>query len=209
MKTDSVIRIINYKAGNAPSVLHAATHLGFEAEFAHNSTDLQNATHIILPGVGSAEATMSSLRDMGILETLETLVLHKKILFLGICVGLQILFEHSEERDTACLGWLKGRVVKFDSSKLRVPQMGWNKVKFTENPHFTCKSDYFYFVNSYHAVPENRADLWGVSDYGGSFTSAVNRENIYATQFHIEKSGEAGLALLKDFLILNSLKEVV
>ncbi|MCL2077931.1 MAG: imidazole glycerol phosphate synthase subunit HisH [Oscillospiraceae bacterium] len=191
------IRIINYKAGNAPSVLHAINHLGVDAAFAHNSQDLQDATHIILPGVGSAGATMDSLREMGIIETLETTVLHKKVLFLGICVGLQILFEHSEERNVDCLGWLKGKVIKFDSSKVRVPQMGWNKVKFRNG-----NQDYFYFVNSYYAKPDDKSDLWGIADYNGEFTAAVQKDNIYATQFHIEKSGAAGLVLLKEFLDL-------
>ncbi|MCL2108835.1 MAG: imidazole glycerol phosphate synthase subunit HisH [Oscillospiraceae bacterium] len=198
------IKIINYKAGNAPSVLHAVRHLGYSADFAETADDLRGATHIILPGVGSAKATMDSLRALGLLEVLETAVLHKKTLFLGICVGLQILFEHSAEGDTECLGWLKGRVVKFDTARLRVPQMGWNQVQFSGNSNsaIKCKSDYFYFVNSYYAVPNNKSDLWGTADYGGEFAAAVSRENIYATQFHVEKSGEAGLALLREFLEL-------
>ncbi|MDR0290614.1 MAG: imidazole glycerol phosphate synthase subunit HisH, partial [Treponema sp.] len=119
-----MIKIIDYKAGNAPSVFHAATHLGYESGFARRPQDLADATHIILPGVGSAKATMDSLREMELVQTLEDAVLRKKVFFLGICVGLQILFEHSEEDDVDCLGWLKGRVAKFDVSKVRVPQMG-------------------------------------------------------------------------------------
>jgi glutamine amidotransferase len=196
-----MIKIIDYKAGNAPSVKHAVTHLGIKAEFAKAPDDLQNATHIILPGVGSAKATMESLQEMQLIPALEKHVLQEKIPFLGICVGLQILFEHSEEDDYNCLGWLKGRVVRFENEKVRVPQMGWNEVKFKkETPLGKTDSGYFYFVNSYHAVPENPADLWAAADYGGDFTAAVNHENIYATQFHVEKSGEAGLTLLRRFL---------
>ena len=189
------IKIIDYKAGNAPSVLHAVKYIGYDAEFAHSKKDLDNATHIILPGVGSARATMDSLREMGLIDALENFVLDKKVLFLGICVGMQILFEHSEEEDTDCLSWLKGRVIKFDASRVRVPQMGWNKVRFTDS-----RDDYFYFVNSYYAKPEHDLDIWGTAEYNGVFAAAVNRANIYGTQFHAEKSGEAGLELLKNFI---------
>ena len=187
---DVIIKIIDYKAGNAPCVLNAIKRLGNIADFAIRAKDIESATHIILPGVGSAKATMQSLREMGLLSALEDKVLREGIPFLGICVGMQILFEYSEEGDTECFGWLKGRVVKFDSSRVRVPQMGWNKVW----------DDYFYFVNSYYAMPENSSDVWGTADYGGTFTAAVRRDNIYGTQFHVEKSGKAGLALLESFL---------
>ena len=195
-----MIKIIDYKAGNAPSVMHAVTHLGYKAAFVRQPEDLENATHILLPGVGSAQATMESLDELGLIKPLEDTVLKKKVLFLGICVGLQILFEHSEEDNADCLGWLKGKVVKFDVSRVRVPQMGWNQVQFVKDLSFGCDSDYFYFVNSYHAKPEVQSDIWGAAEYNGSFTAAIQRENIYATQFHIEKSGEAGLRLLNGFL---------
>ena len=188
--------IINYKAGNAPSVMHAVRHIGLTAEFAQSANDLANATHIILPGVGSARATMESLCEMGLLAALENAVLERKVKFLGICVGMQILFEHSQEEDTDCLGWLGGKVVKFDPTRRRVPQMGWNHVTFTDD----TPDSHFYFVNSYHAVLNDAGDLWGKSDYNGEFTAAVQRGNIYGTQFHAEKSGEAGLALLRGFL---------
>jgi len=197
-----MIKVIDYKAGNAPSVMHAITSLGHNAEFARNGDALEDATHILLPGVGSAGATMDSLRELNIIGALEDAVLKKKTFFLGICVGMQILFQHSEEDDADCLGWLKGKVVKFDASKVRVPQMGWNKVSFTESPidKKNAKEGYFYFVNSFYAKPENKEDLWGTADYNGQFAAAVHRENIFATQFHVEKSGKAGLAILNGFL---------
>jgi glutamine amidotransferase len=197
-----MIKIIDYKAGNAPSVLHAVTSLGYDAVFAHTAHDLEDAAYILLPGVSSAKATMESLSEMDMIGTLEDAVLKKKTLFLGICVGLQILFDHSEEENTDCLGWLKGQVIKFDSLKTRVPQMGWNQVQFAVNTGLNTRNDFFYFVNSYFAKPENMADIWGTSEYNGLFAAAVHRDNIYATQFHIEKSGEAGLALLNSFLSL-------
>ena len=195
-----MIKIIDYKAGNAPSVLNAINRLGYRADLARSSQDLTGATHILLPGVGSAKATMESLRELNILSALEEAVLQNKVLFFGICVGMQILFEHSEEEDTDCLGWLKGRVVRFDAAKVRVPQMGWNQVRFVKNTLFDMRDDFFYFVNSYYAVPEDKSDLWGTAEYNGSFTAAVCRDNICATQFHSEKSGAAGLALLDKFL---------
>ena len=195
-----MIKIIDYKAGNAPSVLHAVNRLGYGAELVRHDEDLREASHIILPGVGSAGATMESLRDMELIDALEHAVLNRKTPFLGICVGLQILFEHSGEGDIRCLGWLKGRVVRFDESKVRVPQMGWNEVVLSESPLNPAMRDYFYFVNSFYALPEGRRDIWGVADYGGEFAAAVHKDNIYAAQFHVEKSGEAGLNLLGRFL---------
>jgi imidazole glycerol-phosphate synthase subunit HisH len=196
------IAVIDYKAGNAPSVMHAVSRLKRDAAFARAPKDISGATHIILPGVGSAGATMQSLNEMGMIPALEEAVLRRKTLFLGICVGLQALFDHSDEDDTDCLGWLSGRVVKFDVSKVRVPQMGWNQVKFTQKTPVDAREDHFYFVNSYHAKPKDGSVVWGSADYGGAFTAAVRKDNIYATQFHVEKSGEAGLALLNGFLNL-------
>jgi len=185
-----MIAIIDYKAGNAPSVLHAVEHIGFSAKLVKNKEELKGATHIILPGVGSAKATMDSLKEIDILDALAEAVKKNKTPFLGICVGMQILFEYSEEGDVDCLGWLEGRVKKFDFALTRVPQMGWNKVW----------DDHYYFVNSYYAVPKNASDIWGTADYGIKFCASVKRGNIWGTQFHAEKSGAAGLALLKEFL---------
>ncbi len=128
-----MIKIIDYKAGNAPSVLSAVTHLGYNAELAYTSAELADATHIILPGVGTAGATMKSLEEMALLPALRQRVLCDGVLFLGVCVGMQVLFEHSEEEDAECLGWLKGSVVRFDSSRVKVPQMGWNNVRFVKD----------------------------------------------------------------------------
>ncbi len=195
-----MIAIIDYLAGNAPSVLSAVNHLGFDGKLVSNPSLLAGADRIILPGVGSAGATMKSLSDAGFIEPLTKLVKDEKTPFLGVCVGMQILFEHSEEEDAECLGWIKGNVVRFDQTGLRVPQMGWNHVEFKKEVGFESQDDYFYFVNSYHVCPDDNKVSWGVTEYGKPFTSAVNDENIYGTQFHIEKSGPAGLALLKGFI---------
>ena len=197
-----MIKIIDYKAGNAPSVLNAVNRLGYGASLVSSPADIADASHIILPGVGSAGATMDSLHELGLVSALEDAVFSKKVPFLVICVGMQILFEHSEEEDADCLAWLKGRVVKFDASKVRVPQMGWNQVRFAKEAAIEVRDDYFYFVNSYYAIPENSDNIWGVADYGAPFAAAACMGNIFGTQFHVEKSGEAGLALLKSFINL-------
>jgi len=197
-----MIKIIEYKAGNAPSVMNALRALGHNAEYALKPEDLSNASCIILPGVGSAGATMLSLKESGIFFELNDLVLNKKIPYMGICVGMQILFDHSEEEDSPCFGWLKGNVVKFNSSLVRVPQMGWNRVIFNDNSSFRPEDAHFYFVNSYYAIPKKNDNIWGLSMYGEEFTSAVRKDNIFGTQFHIEKSGMHGLKLLDGFLKL-------
>jgi len=203
-KISEKVAIIDYKAGNAPSVMHAVRKAGANAILAKTAKDIEDATHIILPGVGSASATMLSLYEMGFITELENAVKHKKIPFLGICIGMQILFDHSEESDAEGLGWLKGKVVRYDKTKERVPQMGWNKVSFTKKTPVETKDDYYYFVNSYYVKPENEEDIWGVAKHGVTFTAAACRENIYAMQFHVEKSGETGIDLLRSFLKLKA-----
>lgn len=195
-----VIGIIDYKAGNGPSVLSAVTHLGYRAELVNRPERLLEMSHIIMPGVGSAGATMESLKELGLTEAIKNAVLENKVPFLGVCVGMQILFDYSEEEDTDCLGFLPGRVVRFDRKKVRVPQMGWNKVRFFADAGYKAADDYFYFVNSYYAVPDNKDHIWGIAEYDGPFAAAVCKDNIFGTQFHIEKSGEAGLKLLNGFL---------
>jgi len=198
-----MIRIIDYKAGNAPSVMRAVKHLGYDTAYARQSKDFDDATHIILPGVGSAKATMDSIKAMNILAKLEEIVIKKQLPFLGICVGMQILFEESQEDNTPCLGFLKGKVRKYDVNKVRVPQMGWNHVQFTKKAPIKSQADgHFYFVNSFYVKPEDSSDIWSMSDYEGDFVAGIQKGNIYGTQFHIEKSGEAGLNLLKGFLSL-------
>ena len=138
---------------------------------------------------------------MNMVAGLEHRVLQDKIPFLGICIGMQILFEFSEEGNVPCLGWLKGRVKRFDDSKVRVPQMGWNEVIFKKNHRLVedlGTSGHFYYVNSYHVVPENSEDILAVTDYDGEFCCMVQHENIFAAQFHAEKSGPLGLKIIEN-----------
>ncbi|RPK27815.1 imidazole glycerol phosphate synthase subunit HisH [Paenibacillus xylanexedens] len=200
-----MISIIDYKAGNAPSVYNALKSLNIECKLVHHSAELEEASGIILPGVGSAGETMKSLRDMDFIPLLNELVINQKVPFLGICVGLQVLFDYSEEGNTNCLGWIPGKVSKFPASEVRVPQMGWNKVTFLRSSPLTYgvpNNSYLYFVNSYFALPTDSSYTLGSTNYHVEFCSVVSHENIHATQFHVEKSGEVGLKILENFCLL-------
>lgn len=202
-----MIGIINYKAGNSQSVYNACKKIQVPCKYINSKDDFEGIDAVILPGVGSAAATMESLQELNLIEPLEEFVLKNKNPFLGICVGLQILFEHSEEGDVDCLGWLKGKVVKFDNKKVRVPQIGWNKLKFLKEDELVNnlkEAAYLYFVNSYHAIPQNREDILAAADYGEEFVAMIQHDNIYASQCHIEKSGEMGLSILKRFCDISS-----
>jgi glutamine amidotransferase len=196
-----VIAVVDYRAGNAPSVGYALERLGLEHRLAATAADLDGCSHIVLPGVGAARATLDSLRESGLVEPIAQRVHGDRVPFLGICIGLQVLFDHSEEGDVDCLGWVPGRVRRFPAS-LRVPQIGWNAVRTTRaHPVTDGLGDdaYCYFVNSYFADPADAEDALGLTDYGGEFCSIVGRDNVVATQFHAEKSGTVGLALLERF----------
>jgi glutamine amidotransferase len=151
--------------------------------------------------VGAAAATLESLRESELLDALTRRVQQDNAPFLGICIGLQVLFEHSEEGDTPGLGWLPGKVRRFPDS-LRVPQIGWNEVRFSRSHPVTAglpDVGHFYFVNSYYADPRDPTDALGRTEYGVEFASVVAHDNVIATQFHTEKSGRLGLRLLAEF----------
>jgi glutamine amidotransferase len=196
-----MIAIVDYRAGNAPSVLYALEHLGIPARLVSRAEEVATAERIILPGVGAARATIDSLVEQDLVDALTDRVRGDGAPFLGICIGLQILFDHSDEGDTDALGWVPGRVQRFPDSG-RVPQIGWNRVRFTRaHPLTTGLPDdgHYYFVNSYYCVPDDPADALGLTDYTVQFCSVVARDNVAATQFHAEKSGPLGLALLRAF----------
>jgi len=194
-----VIGIIDYGAGNIRSLGNALERLGKPFFVSQEIDRLQSAEKLILPGVGEARSAMEALNRVGLLEWLKTV----RVPYLGICIGMQILFEHSDERDTACLGIVPGRVARFDETRVKVPHMGWNSVSLeTPSPLFQGIRDgeYFYFVHSYGAPPVSGAI--GLSKYGRPFSSAVHYNNYYGVQFHAEKSGKAGLQVLKNFVDL-------
>jgi imidazole glycerol-phosphate synthase subunit HisH len=196
-----VIGVIDYRAGNAPSVSYALTHLGLDHRLVATPEALRSADRLVLPGVGAARATLDSLYGADLVDGLHERVLRDGVPFLGICIGLQVLFEHSEEGDVEGLGWIPGVVRRFPDS-VRVPQIGWNAVRPTRAHPVTDglgDSAHCYFVNSYYCEPADPGDLLAVTEYGSPFCSVAARGNVLATQFHAEKSGPLGLGLLERF----------
>jgi imidazole glycerol-phosphate synthase subunit HisH len=196
-----VIGVVDYRAGNGPSVGYALERLGIEHRLVAAPDALAACDRLVLPGVGAARATLDSLTESGLLEPLARLVVDDGLPFLGICIGLQVLFEHSDEGDTDCLGWVPGTVRRFDTRD-RVPQIGWNAVRLRQEHPVTAgfpEGGHCYFVNSYYAVPADAAHVVGETSYGVEFCSIVASRNIVATQFHAEKSGELGLRILASF----------
>ena len=200
-----MIAIIDYKAGNLTSVKLAFEHLNLDASITSNPQEILSADHVVFPGVGAAAAAMQNLRDMNLLETTRA-VAGNGTPFLGICLGTQIILQHSEENDgVECLGLIPGTVKQFRPTDPfdKVPQMGWNNVSLEcQHPVFAGIDDEspFYFVHSYFPCPKDDASVVGRTEYSGvNFASAVADANIIATQFHPEKSGRIGLKLLQNF----------
>jgi glutamine amidotransferase len=196
-----MIDVIDYRAGNSPSVIYALERLGLDCRLVAKPEEIAESERLVLPGVGAAGATLDSLRESDLLDALTRRVRQDGVPFLGICIGLQVLFEHSEEGNTSCLGWLPGRIRRFDD-RHRVPQIGWNEVRFTRSHPVTSglpDPGHYYFVNSYYADPAEPVDALGRTEYGVEFASVVAHDNVVATQFHAEKSGPLGLGLLAAF----------
>lgn len=192
-----MIAIINYGAGNIKSVCNALEKLEQSYKAVSNLGELACAKKVILPGVGAAGSAMQSLLEAGFIEAIPRLT----VPVLGICLGLQLLADFSEENNVECLSVISGRVRKFPGQELKIPQIGWNKVAFKKRSPFLDgipSGNYFYFVNSYY-LDAAEEDVLGETDYGVSFASIVRKSNFYATQFHPEKSGEIGLKLLRNF----------
>ena len=204
-----MIAIIDYEAGNLTSVARALTHLGYENQITSAAETIAAAERVIFPGVGAAKATMETLQKCRLDEVLIDFYRSGKPM-LGICIGIQILFAHSDEEDTECLGLLPGYVKKFPmtdtkTETLKVPQIGWNEVYQTESHAIfegVPNPAHFYFVNSYYPVPETQDVVIGKTTYGLEFCSAIAYNNLIATQFHLEKSGRVGLKMLNNFLTL-------
>ncbi len=196
-----MIGVIDYRAGNAPSVGYALRKLGIEHRLLDTPEAIAGCDRLILPGVGAAAATLGSLADAGLVPALERRVRDEGVPFLGICIGLQVLFEHSAEGDVAGLGWIPGTVQRFPDTQ-RVPQIGWNAVELRRDHPVTAgfpSGGHCYFVNSYFATPTDPDDVLGETSYSRDFCSVVARDNIVATQFHAEKSGPLGLRILDAF----------
>ena len=198
-----MIAIIDYRMGNLRSVENALTRCGAEYVVTSDPDVIKAADKVILPGVGNAGEAMQNLREFGLDKLIPTL--RKPV--LGICVGMQVMCRYTEEGDAKCMGLFDVDVRKFEASpELKVPHMGWNSVEFSKprNPLFKelGEQPYFYFVHSYHCVPEDQSIITAVAEYGEKLTAAVAKDNIMATQFHPEKSGDVGLQVLKNFIEL-------
>ncbi|HEX6312573.1 MAG TPA: imidazole glycerol phosphate synthase subunit HisH [Acidimicrobiia bacterium] len=196
-----MIDVIDYRAGNSPSVVYALERLGLPCRLIGKPEEVLASERLILPGVGAARATLESLAESGLTEPLVERVRRDGVPFLGICIGLQVLFDHSEEEDTPGLGWLSGSVRRFPGTG-RVPQIGWNEVRAVRSHPLwggLPERGHFYFVNSYYAAPDDSECVIGTTEYGIEFASVVGRGNVAATQFHAEKSGALGLRILANF----------
>ena len=195
------VAIINYDAGNIRSVIFALERLGVEPILTSDAEVIASADKVIFPGQGEASSAMRSLRERG----LDRLIPMLRQPFLGVCVGMQLLCEHSEENDTPCLGVIPQRVVKFKTKSLKVPKIGWNtlSIKNTEGSSDSILTPdldgaWFYFVHSYYV--EKGAFTTATADYGGDFSACLRKDNFHAAQFHPEKSSAAGERLLRNFL---------
>ncbi len=205
-----MIAIIDYKAGNLTSVELALKHVGADCKVTDKPEEIARADKVIFPGVGTAQSCMDNLRNLGLDLALKDAVNSGKPV-MAICIGQQLIFEHSEEDGGVdCLGILPGKVVRFDFEKernVKVPHMGWNEVEILK-PHpiltgFPDRGE-CYFVHSYYVKVDAPELVYAQTDYEGNrFTCAVGRDNLFATQFHPEKSGEDGLQLLRNFLNWN------
>ena len=205
-----MIAIINYKMGNLQSVGNLLEYLGEEYVITDKKEEIAGADKIILPGVGAFTEAMKNLRELGLLDVLKEEVLVKKKPFLGICLGMQILAEKGYEGgECDGLGFLKGEVRHFDlkDKKLPIPHVGWNTVKPKEGSILygnDVRERVFYFVHSYHLICKDEEDVSGYADYGGNFVASVEKGNIFATQFHPEKSQDDGIEVFKNFLAYKS-----
>ena len=189
--------VVDYDAGNLRSVANMLTFLKVPFEISSDRETILKADKIIFPGQGHFAQAMNNLEKKGLADVIRECC-SKGTPFLGICIGLQILFEKSEEApDTKGLGIFKGEVKKFTKGK--IPQIGWNKIKTTDKNTF-LNDDYFYFVNSYYVVPEDKDIISSYCNYNGEFCASVQKGNIAAVQFHPEKSAEAGLKFFKNWL---------
>ena len=203
------IAIIDYKAGNLRSVQKALEECGATARITADAEDISAADGVVFPGQGACDASMLSIRERGLFEIIRHSIDSGKP-FLGVCLGLQLLLESSEEGEEPCLAILKGRTKRLPPEKtdqvgLKIPHMGWNNVSLSiQHPVFEGipNDSYFYFVHSYYADPEDKDIVAGVTNYGIDFCSAVAWDNVAAVQFHPEKSGAVGLRLYRNFLTL-------
>ena len=201
-----MITILDYGSGNLNAIKNIYERLNIHFEFANTKEQIERADHLILPGVGASDETIFTLQEQGFVGVLNKKVLEDKVPILGICVGMQMLADSSEEGTLNGLGWINGKVKKFDKDiipgKPKIPHLGWNSIEITRNSPLFKDIDSsvgFYFVHSYYYDCADEANVICKTQYGNVFHSAVNYDNIYGVQFHPEKSHDNGVQLLKNF----------
>lgn len=201
-----MVVIIDYGMGNVASVQKALNFLNIKSVITADHQQIKDATSIILPGVGSFYQGMKNLNERGLVDLLTEQVIVEKKKFLGICLGMQLIMEKGfEPIESNGLGWIEGKVIKFDLVDLAIPHMGWNEVKVINNQFYKEPfSNDYYYIHSYHVVPKYEKDIAATSTYGFNFVSSIQRDNIFTTQFHPEKSQKAGLTLLNNFFKENA-----
>ena len=197
---DQVV-VVDYRSGNLRSVAKALETVGVNPLVTDSPAHVEDAPALILPGVGSGPAAMDALRERRLVEPLRRYVASGRP-FLGVCLGLQLLLDRTEEGDAPCLGIVSGRVKRLPQG-LKVPHMGWNSVRLNQDHPVLQgipQDSYFYFVHSFYAAPDDNGSVAGVTQYGVPFCSVYARDNLVATQFHPEKSGSIGLQIYRNFL---------
>lgn len=201
-----MIVIVDLRTGNIGSIANMLKKIGVEACVSSKHEDIRNAEKLILPGVGAFDRGMKNLNDSGIREVLYEMVVEKETAVLGICLGMQLFCEKSEEGMVAGLGWIEAETVKFRFEKSiggpRVPHMGWNRISITKVSPLYCdmhEEPRFYFAHSYHVVCSDVSHILSLTHYGCDFASSIQKNNIYGVQFHPEKSHKFGMKLLQNF----------
>ena len=203
----NMLIIIDYGIGNLSSIRNMLKYIGIDSIISNKTEDIETADKLILPGVGNFDYGMEQLHKSGLVNSLNEKVLNNKTPVLGICLGAQLLTEGSEEGVAKGLGWIKGRTVAFDKTKLatnqKIPHMGWTDVSnYNKSKLFTgmYNEPRFYFVHSYHLKIDNKEDIMADASYGYQFTAGVENGNILGVQFHPEKSHKYGMSILGNFV---------
>jgi glutamine amidotransferase len=199
-----MITIIDYGMGNLRSVQKAFERIRVPAKISSDVNEISSAAKLVLPGVGHFAQGISNLRQRGLLEALNEAVLEKKKIILGICLGMQLMTEFSEEGNCAGFGWIKAKTQRFtfNPNGLKIPHMGWNNLSIKNSDSIfqgITLDNFFYFVHSYYISCSNEKEILAETSYGNNFVSSFKKENIFGCQFHPEKSHDSGLLVLKNF----------
>ncbi|MBA3662171.1 MAG: imidazole glycerol phosphate synthase subunit HisH [Gammaproteobacteria bacterium] len=194
--------VIDYQLGNINSIVNMLKKMGVEATISNTEHDILTADKLILPGVGAFDHGMQNLHNAGLIDILTEAVLHKQIPILGICLGMQLLLEESEEGHCKGLGWIKGQCVRFNSPNkaIKVPHMGWNQVISAQSNYSLADETRFYFVHSYHAVCTEPQHVLATAHHGYAFPAIIGKAHILGSQFHPEKSHLFGMHFLQKFI---------